>query len=73
MKLKRFNEDIDNSIEFNEEEADTNGVFESEIFKDIEADVDSMLGEDGEADAIDYLSSIIAFCNQQVKSIEQQQ
>jgi len=71
MKLKRFNEDIEgNTEEIND--FDNDGIFESEIFKDIEADVESMLGEDGEADAVDYLSSIIAFCNQQIKSIEQQ-
>ena len=39
---------------------------------EIEADVESMLGEDGVIEAIDYLSSIIAFCNQQVKSLEEQ-
>jgi len=71
MKLKRFNEDIEGNIE-DINDFDDSGIFESEIFREIEADVESMLGEDGEADAVDYLSSIIAFCNQQIKSIEQQ-
>ena len=71
MKLKRFNEDIDdNTEEMND--FDDAGIFESEIFREIEADVESMLGEDGVIEAIDYLSSIIAFCNQQVKSLEEQ-
>jgi hypothetical protein len=73
MKLKRFNEDIDDSMNFNEDEFDTDDIFESEIFREIETDIESMLENDGEAEAIDYLSSIIAFCNQQIKSIEQEE
>ena len=71
MKLKRFNEHIEDNTEEINDFGDA-GIFESEIFRDIEADVESMLGEDGVTEAIDYLSSIIAFCNQQVKSLEEQ-
>lgn len=64
MKLKRFNEDIiDGSVI-----PPNDDMFQTSIFNDIEGDLENMSPEESK----DYLSSIITFCNQQIKSIEQE-
>lgn len=68
MRIKRVNENLEEDYP-NREEVDTYGVFETGIFNDIEGDLENM----GDGEKEDYLKSIVAFCNQQLKSIEQQQ
>jgi|SaaInlV_100m_DNA_2_1039680.scaffolds.fasta_scaffold07528_2 hypothetical protein len=66
MKLKRFNEDItDDSVIPTGIPNPENDMFQTSIFADIEGDLEDM--SPGEAE--DYLSSIIVFCNQQIKGI----
>lgn len=68
MRIKRVNENLEEEInQFMDSGEDTNGVFETGIFNDIEGDLENMSDDEKH----DYLLSIIAFCNQHLKSLEQ--